>query len=150
MSESNKISIEEIRDKINKSQKHWSKEVSTFTNKLKETKIEYIVDVQADAISQRQLTIDEISIYGVKVWKEKQKLKKMEKIKFQYYATKYPVKTNSSEKTKLIRSDLSDIEYLIDIYDEHVNFLREVASHFESINYAIKNKIQLESIIGGF
>ena len=144
------VLIDEIINLKNNSEKHWSQKVLDISDSLKESKLQNISDIQAEAISNRQLVVDEISIYGAKIWREKQKIKKLEKSGFEFYATSYQVKTSGTEKVKLINADLSDRQYIVDLYDEHVNHLREVAKHFDAINFGVKNKLQALNILGGY
>ena len=127
----------------------WNAIVKIISDKLKGD-IKDAVDIQADAMSYRQCVIDEIKTYSVKIYKLVQKMKVLEKLKFEYYTTKYSVKTNSSEKTRLINADLSEHQAFINELDEHVNFLRETAKHLDSVNYSVKNKIEVANITGGY
>lgn len=132
------------------SKKKWTSITRSLTYSVKESDPLKIVDVQADAISYRQQVIEEISIYAVKISKLMQKLKIKEKERFEFYATSYQVKTSGTEKGRLINADLSIMQSFVDEYDQHVNFLRETSKNLDSINYAVKNKIELANILGGF
>jgi len=140
--------VEDIIKKIQKSEKVWSNKVRELTNKAKEIALIDIANINADSISNRQIVIDEISIYGSKIWRERQHLKKLEKNRFEFYATSYQIKTSGAEKLKLINSDLADRQYIVDLYDEHVMHLRDVAKHFDNINFMVKNRLQAVTIIG--
>jgi len=150
MSDSNSVDFSSIEKKMSDSSKMWSKINKDLAYKLKECSLKKIPDVQADVLSKRQMAIDEINIYGVKVYKVKQKVKKLEKMRFEFYATSYQIKTSGSEKLRLIQSDLSERQMVLDAYDNHVDFLRECRSELESLNYGCKNKIQVHSILGGY
>ena len=139
-----------IEKKMSESSLMWSKINTDLAYNLKECSLKEIPDVQADVLSKRQMVIDEINIYGVKVYKVKQKIKKLEKMRFEFYATSYQVKTSGTEKLRLIQSDLSERQMVMDAYDNHVDFLRECRSELESLNYGCKNKIQVHSILGGY
>lgn len=137
-------------DKMNTSKSQWLSITRKLSYSVKESKPEAIVDVQADAINYRQQVVEEVNIYAVKISKLMQKLKQAEKEKFEFYATSYSVKTSGTEKLRLINADLSEIQLFIDEYDHHVNYLRETSKNLDSINYAVKNKIELANILGGF
>lgn len=145
-----KTSREIITKNMIESTAKWTATVKVLTEKIKGADVRYVVDIQAEAISQRQSVIEEIKTYSVKIYKLVQKMKVLEKLKFEYYTTKYSVKTNSSEKTRLINADLSEHQVFINELDEHVNFLRETAKHLDSINYSAKNKIELSNILEGY
>ncbi len=142
------IKVDEIIKKLQQSEKVWSNKVRQLTTTAKEIKLLDIANINADAISNRQIVVDEISIYGAKIWREKQHLKKLEKSRFEFYVTSYQIKTSGPEKLRLINSDLSDRQYIVDLYDEHVMHLREVARHFDNINFMVKNRLQAVTIIG--
>jgi hypothetical protein len=140
--------VDELIKKIQTSEKVWSNKVRELNNKAKAIKLIDIGNINADAISNRQLVVDEKSIYGAKVWRERQHIKKLEKSRFEFYATSYQIKTSGAEKLRLINSDLADRQYIVDLYDEHVQFLLEVARHFDAINFMVKNRIQATTIMG--
>ncbi len=142
------IKVDEIIKKLQQSEKVWSNKVRQLTTTAKEIKLLDIANINADAISNRQIVVDEISIYGAKIWREKQHLKKLEKSRFEFYVTSYQIKTSGPEKLRLINSDLSDRQYIVDLYDEHVMHLREVARHFDNINFMVKNLLLAVTIIG--
>jgi hypothetical protein len=135
--------------KMNDSANLWKAKVKTLTEKLKGD-IKYASDIQAEAISFRQDVVDEVKVYAVKIHKLMQKMKVLEKQRFEFYALSYQVKTSGSEKVKLINADLAAYQEFIDEMDEHVNLLRDTSKNLESINYAVKSKIELANILGGY
>lgn len=137
-----------LTKKMLESSKYWIAIVSDLTRRIKEGDIKKIIDIQAEAISHRQIVIDEIRIYSVKIHKLVQKIKVLTKQRFEFYATSYQVKTSGSEKLKLIESDLSEYQSFINELDEYVNFLRDTAKNLESINYSVKSRIELANILG--
>lgn len=137
-----------LTKKMLESSKYWIAIVSDLTRRIKEDDIKKIIDIQAEAISHRQIVIDEIRIYSVKIHKLVQKIKVLTKQRFEFYATSYQVKTSGSEKLKLIESDLSEYQSFINELDEYVNFLRDTAKNLESINYSVKSRIELANILG--
>lgn len=147
---SNGIDFASIEKMMSDSSKMWSKVNRDLAYQLKECDLKDISNVQADVLNNRQIVIDEINIYGVKAYKIKQKIKKLEKMRFEFYATSYQVKTSGTEKLRLIQSDLSDRQMVLDAYDNHVDFLRDCRSELESLNFACKNKIQMYNILGGY
>jgi len=143
------IKRKELSKKMADSTVKWTVIVDKLTLTLK-SDVKYAVEVQADAISYRQHVTDEINIYAVKIHKLMQKMKVLHKQKFEFYSTSYQVKTNGTEKLRLIEADLSEQQLLVDELDEHVNNLRETSKHLDNISYAIKNKIELSNILGGY
>jgi hypothetical protein len=145
--ESNDLQLKTSEEML-KSVKNWSSIVAGLSNRIKDDHLKDLVDIQAEAISHRQLVVEEIRKYSVRIHKLVQKMKVLHKSKFEFYATSYQVKTNGTEKLRLIEADLSEYQSFIDEMDEHVNFLRDTAKNLESLNYSVKSKIELYNIIG--
>ena len=139
----------EYSDKMSNSRKYWKEVVNSLTNRLKGD-IKDVIDVNAETISHRQSVVDEINIYSVRIYKLVTKIKVLSKQRYEFYATSYQVKTNGSEKLKLIEYDLAENQEFVNELDEHVNFLRETAKNLESLTYGVKNKIELNNILGGY
>ena len=139
----------ELSKSMMESESQWKVIIKTLTTKLK-SDVKDVIELQADTISYRQIVVDEIKVYSVKIYKLVQKMKVLSKERFEFYATSYQVKTSGTEKLKLIESDLSEYQLFINELDEHVNYLRETSKNLESINYGIKNKIELTNILGGY
>lgn len=139
----------DMSKKMIDSTKQWSAIIKNLSIRLKGN-IETIVDVKAEAISHRQSVIEEVKVYTVKIYKLVAKMKVLHKQKFEFYATSYQVKTSGTEKLRLIEADLSEHQAFIDELDEHVNFLKDTSKNLESINFAVKDRISLANILGGY
>jgi len=153
MNEKMEEKFDEIKLRISESEKFWSETTRKMTQRLETMSISSFKDIpslQAESISNRQLIIDEISLYGAKIYRERQQIKKLEKVRFEFYNSSYPIKTSGPEKLRLILSDLADRQMLVDAYDEHVEHLRESAAHLKEIGYGIKNKLAAYGAIGAF
>lgn len=142
--DSRKVLVKKMLD----SSKYWIAIVADLSRRIKEDDIKKIIDIQAEAISHRQVVIDEVRVYSVKIHKLVQKIKVLTKQRFEFYATSYQVKTTGTEKLKLIEADLSEYQSFINELDEHVNFLRDTSKNLESINYSVKARIELANILG--
>lgn len=140
-----------ITKKMNESVLYWRAIINKLTDRVKDMSLNGIKEVpviQAEAISYRQMVGEEVRTYSIKVHKLVQRQKALTKDRFEFYATSYQVKTNGTEKLKLIESDLAEIQEFINELDEHVNFLRDTSKNLESINYSAKGKIELSNILG--
>lgn len=49
---------------------------------------------------------------------------------------------------KLIESDVSDVQYKIDILDNHIEYLKGCGDNLKQMAYSIKNRIELLNILG--
>jgi hypothetical protein len=132
----------ELRKQLEESEKYWNESIEVLIKKLLKP-VQETVQLQAEVISMRQILTEQIKNVSYQIWKFKQKVKIFEKERLEYYLMGYQAKTNSGEKAKLIESDLSLYQYRLDIFDVHVNFLRETQKNVDNINFAIKNKITL-------
>jgi hypothetical protein len=102
-----------------------------------------IIDIQASALSFRQVLNEEISLFLNKRTKEDVKLKKLKQDKFLFYATGFGLKTNMGEKSILIDAHTAQAERAIQLIDTHIEFLRASSKNLESLGYAIKTIIEL-------
>jgi hypothetical protein len=148
MSES-KENIKNLAKEMIESEKEWDARIRLLTTKLNGD-IRGTVELQSEVISYRQMITDEVKLYAVRIWKLVQKMKVLHKARYEFYATAYQVKTSGTEKVKLIDADLSEHQLFISELDEHVNFLRDTGKNLDNMHYSIKNKIELENILGGY
>ena len=132
----------ELRKQLEESEKYWNTSIETLSKKLIKP-VQESVQTQAEAISMRQILTEQIKNMSYQSYKFKQKMKQFEKEKLEFYLFGYQIKTTSGEKVKLIEADIAAYQYRMDIFDIHVNFLRETQKDIDNINFAIKNKITL-------
>ena len=105
--------------------------------------IEPILDAQSTSLAYRQTLYDQINFFLNKRGKEVIGLKQLKQDKFIFYATGFGVKTNLSEKTLLIDAHLSENERCVQLYESHIDYLRDTIKNLESLSYAIKNMVDL-------
>ncbi len=102
-----------------------------------------IVEIQANALSFRQVINEEISLFLNKRSKEDIKLKKAKQEKFLFYATGFGLKTNMGEKSILIDAHTAQLERTVQLIDTHIEFLRACNKNLESLGFSIKTVIEL-------
>jgi len=139
--------IPEVEKKLESSQKKWSSIVISIKQRLFE-EVQKMPEVEAESISHIQILTDEITSYSLRIAKHMSKYRKMEKEKFEFYCMGYKIKTNAAEKNKLIGADLSSHQHHINIFEIHVEFLRETKKNLDNIRWAVKNKIELYNQLG--
>ena len=135
-------SNKELILELNKREDYWNGTIKTMSSRLT-CPAKDVIQLQSDALSQKQRLSDEIKYMSYELLKFKPLLKKTRKTKTEFYLTKYPIKLQGKDKLYMIESDLALYDQRLDIYDVHIDFLRESLSIFETISYAIKNKISL-------
>jgi len=135
-------SNKELLIELNKRESYWNDTIKGMSNRLTCIAKE-LVQLQSDSLSQRQRLVDEIKYMSYELHQFKPIIKKYKKVKTEFYLTKYPLKLQGKDKLYMIEHDLSFYEQRLDIYDIHLEFLRESLNTIETITYAIKNKISL-------
>ena len=141
------VALEDLKEKLKDKEEYYHKTVLNLAFRLKED-VKTAIDLQSDIINNRQVIADEIKKVAYKIYKDIPTIKKLRKQQFEYYTLKYQIKTNSTEKVKLMEADLALHDYKIDIYTTHMDFLKECCKSLDNMNFAIKNKIELLNAIG--
>jgi len=115
-------------------------EINTDTSKK-------ITECQAMCLSYRQMLNDQMSVFLDKRSKQVVKLKKLKQDKFIFYAVSFGVKTNAGEKTMLIESHVSEEQRNIELIENYIEFLRQSNRNLESLQFTIKNIIELFNLL---
>lgn len=142
-----KASLEDLKKELLGREQLCNNTIIKLSSKLKDD-VKDIIDLQAEVISYRQLMIEDIKQIAYKVYKDLPKIKELRKKTFEFYTLSYNIKTNGTEKAKLMEADLAYYDYKIDIYNTHMEFLKETVKNLDNLNYAIKNKIELVNYLG--
>jgi len=146
-----KIDYDVILDKmefdLTKKQERWNKIIEKLTGKIN-CELKKSIDLSAESTAYRQMLIEERTSYLFKLYKDIPKLKQMRKNHFEFYSTKYPIKINATEKTKLIDADVAYYEAKTDYYQNHINYISDSIKTVDHILYQIKNKIDLYNATG--
>jgi len=133
---------DELKKQLIETENYWNQTIEETSKKLLRP-VQEVIQLQAEVISLRQILSEEIKSISYQIYKSRQMMKEYEKERLEFYLTGYQVKTSGGEKTKMIEADLSLYQYRVDIFDVHVNFLRETQKNIDYMNYGIKNKITL-------
>ena len=107
-----------------------------------------VFDAQADSLTLRQQINDSINYFLNRRSKETSKLKIIRQETLVFYATGFPVKTNTGEKVILIEGHISENERTIELIDSYIDFLRDTSKNLESFGFSIKNRIELMNYLG--
>ena len=137
-----------LEERVSKEENQWNNVLKELSKSLKgAAKNLYLVD--ADVVNYRQIVTSEIQSYSLLIYKENRVLKPLIKRRFEWYSTKYQINVkSSSDKMKLIESDVADIQYRIDVLDNHVDFLRSTSDNLRQMGYSVKNRLELLNILG--
>lgn len=138
----------ELLENFKKIEDVYSKTIRDLSYRLK-CSADETIELQAEVISQRQLLVDEMSMTSYSINKILPKHKQLKKKRFEYYTLEYQIKKMTGpEKIKLIEADLAYHDQLIELYSNHIEYLKESIKNLDNINYAIKNKIELYNLMG--
>ena len=141
-----------LEDFFNSKREEWSKMIQPLFDVLKfeiTTKTsQQILDTQALCLSYRQSLTEQISIFLDKRSKQDVKLKRIKQDKFIWYATSFGVKTNMGEKTLLIEAHVSEETRNVELIENYIEFLRQTNKNLESLQFTIKNIIELFNYLG--
>jgi hypothetical protein len=125
----------------------WSKDLeplfSVIRFEFNNSNVNKILESQALALSYRQQISEEVSQFLDRRTKQDVKLKRIKQDKFIFYATSFGVKTNTTEKSIMIEAHVSEESRNIELIDNYVEFLRASGKTLESLQYTIKNIIEL-------
>lgn len=107
-----------------------------------------IMETQALCLSYRQMITEQISVFLDKRSKQEVKLKRIKQDKFIWYATGFGIKTNMGEKTLLIEAHVAEEQRNIELIENYIEYLRQSNKNLESLQFTIKNIIDLFNYIG--
>jgi hypothetical protein len=134
---------EKLTSKLKESETYWSKTLDELSKKLNCSAKE-VVPVQAEVISLRQRLTDQIKDMSYQLFKLMPKINKDKKERFVYYSSPLSkIQNNSTERMRLIEWDISHLEQRKNVFDQHIEFLRETVKNLDNMNFSIKNKITL-------
>lgn len=139
--------IEKLENEFIEKQKKWNSIVEELTSKIN-CELKYSVELSAEAISKRQIILEERTFWYYKMYKDLPKLKQLRKKYFEWYSAKYPYKINSSEKAKLIEADMAYQETKMECIQNYINFLTETIKTVDHIIYSVKTKVDLYNLTG--
>lgn len=139
--------LDNLEVELHKNEKNWNKIIDDLSKKIN-SELKHTIELSAEAISYRQMLLEERTQVYYKIYKSMPKLKQLEKAKFEFYSTKYQIKINSTEKAKLIDADLSYHSAKMEYLQNHINFLTECVKNVDHVIWSVKNKIEFYNISG--
>ena len=106
------------------------------------------MDLQSKALALRQTIVESISYYMQKLSKANSNYRKMYADRIDYYAVGHGLKLTDGTRTKMIDRDLSERNRNVELFQTHIEYLRECKNSCDQIGYAVKNLISLVSYMG--
>lgn len=139
--------LEKLHNKLTDSEQFWNKIIDDLSKRIN-CELKDAIELESESMAYRQQIIDEKTKYLYNIYKDMPKIKQLRKQQFEFYSAKYPYKTNSSEKTRLIEADLAFYDAKIEYLENHVNFLNESVVTLNHVLWGIKNKIDIYNLTG--
>lgn len=148
--------IKETNDKLEQffqdKRSEWIKNieplVQVFKFELNAESTKKIMETQSTCLTYRQMLTDQISSFLDKRSKQEVKLKRLKQDKFIWYATGFGIKTNMGEKTLLIEAHVAEEQRNVELIENYIEFLRQTSKNLESLQFTIKNIIDLFNYLG--
>jgi hypothetical protein len=141
-----------LEDFFNTKREEWSKLITPLFEVLKfeitAKTSQQILDTQSLCLTYRQSLNEQISVFLDKRSKQDVKLKRIKQDKFVWYATSFGIKTNMGEKTLLIEAHVSEEQRNVELIENYIEFLRQTNKNLESLQFTIKNIIELFNYLG--
>ncbi len=142
---------DDLEDFFSKKREEWNELISPLFDSLKidinTNSSKVILDTQSKCLSFRQVMAEQISVYLDRRSKQEVKLKKAKQNKFIYYSTGFGIKTSMGEKTLLIDAHVSEETRNVEIIENYVEYLRQTNKNLESLQFTIKNIIDLLNLL---
>jgi hypothetical protein len=137
-----------LENKLNNESKNWTKIVNQQTKNIYGD-IKKIIEHQAEIISYNQIASEEVKTYALLLSKNNTQVKELIKQRYEFYSTKYQLNVkNDTAKKSLVEADIARIRQRSELLEIHIQFLRDTVSNLESLNYAVKNRIELMNALG--
>lgn len=148
--------LKETNDRLeeffNNKRAEWSKLIDPLFEILKleinSQTSKQIMETQSLCLSYRQLITEQISTFLDRRSKQDVKLKRIKQDKFIWYATSFGVKTNMGEKSLLIEAHVAEEKRNIELIENYIEYLRQTNKNLESLQFTIKNIIDLFNYLG--
>ena len=148
--------IKETNDRLeeffNGKRSEWSKNIDPLFEVLKieitTQTSKKIMETQALCLSYRQVINEQISSFLDRRSKQDVKLKRIKQDKFIWYATSVGVKTNMGEKSRLIEAHVAEEQRNVELIENYIEYLRQTNKNLESLQFTIKNIIDLFNYLG--
>ena len=105
------------------------------------------ITLQSNALALRTTIQEQITYFMQKLTKANANNKVAIGNRCEYYATGYGIKVTDSTRNKYIDRDLSERDRNVELFQTHIEFLRESRISCDQINYAVKNMVGLVAYI---
>lgn len=123
--------------------KNIEKELNLLYDVLRSQDYKQFIILQANALALKQTINEHLANYMSKLSRANANLKVATANRTEFYMTGYGIKVSDGLKNKLVDRDLSERERNIELFQIHIEFLRESGKNCDNIHYTVKNMIGL-------
>jgi uncharacterized protein YicC (UPF0701 family) len=121
----------------------WSKLLSPLYTRMGTKSVRDIVSIQSDTMSIREQIQQSLSYHSNQLSKARVALRNATGDRFEFYYHGFGMKTNTSDKVKMVDRDLAEAERRNELLEVHIEFLRECRISCDQIGYAVKNLVEI-------
>ncbi len=125
----------------------WGKVMKPMWVKMRSRDPHQLIELQAEAASQRHICSDEIALFLKKLSGLYRTVKQKKRDQFFHYGTGFGLKLTKGEKDIFTEADCKDFQYDVELVEAHVEFLRDMKSNLDGIRYSVKNIVQIWNIL---
>ena len=119
----------------------WGDRIITLVKKIKN--VELLKDAQVDMLSYRQMLVEQLIKFNVRLRKSETIYEQKYKNRFITYFN-YDYKLNDKQKDSFVNADLAFYRRQISLLESQTDYYRECIKTLDQMGWAIKNRINID------
>lgn len=123
----------------------WRSEISDLNKKL--NNMHSLSDVMSVIYDKRQLACEQRLNIGVNLSRLEARYNERRGALFQQYKMNSQLKLTDGAINTIIDGELSEYTYIMNIFNQYFEHMREVIKTIDGISYAVKSRIEIEELI---
>lgn len=141
--------MSEEKNKIEELEKQLEKESSNFMNRITEILTTMksstsLNDAQILSLSLKQELVDRKRQANYLVNKQESNLRAKTNSRFRYWRSENLMKMDYREIKAIVDGEVNELITIVDMFRSHIEFYNDTIATLNSIQFAIKNKIEME------
>jgi|GEM_PF-1717302 len=136
---------EQLANIFEDSRQYWTKKILEHSQNFKD--IEKIIELQVELFSDRQIILEQKHKLYERVSKMNNDISRDKRSKYLEYSINYDLRLNKDEKNIFIEADLANKSDLINLIDNHINYLDQTIKTLDNIIFGIKYRISLYEML---
>ena len=143
----NSLTLEEkltqIEDKLQTQRDEWGEKLVSLIENIKN--IDKLADSQVLMLSYRQIIIEHLTKFRIRLKKSQSAYEREFKVKFISYFN-YDYKITDKYKSDMIHADLFFYRRQIGLLEAQIEFFKECVNTLDKMGFAIKNRVSFEEL----